>query len=31
MMKFIRTRTRRNEKKVNDAREILEPMGKEIL
>lgn len=30
MMKFIRTRPRRNEKELNDGREILEPMGKEI-
>lgn len=30
-MKFIRTRTIRNDKEVNDGREILEPMGKEIL
>ena len=30
-MKFIRTRTIRNDKEVNDGIEILEPMGKEIL
>ena len=30
MMKFRRTRPRRNEKEVNGGRQILEPMGKEI-